>query len=205
MLAFDETSLIEELAMMPNDARVAFAAAAATRQLAGYERFSRDCQLRPLVMELWSAIKQSAVDDAAWSSRLDEVMGLLPEESSDWSTGHALAEDALSSLVYAIRCLLKPEPQEAAWAARRAYEAADQAAIRLSGLQPGIPTSEAAILAHELVQRELSRQRIDLRLLRGGSFDDVERGSFQNHLLNEEETEALLPSVSTGDTGSSPA
>ena len=72
-------------------------------------------------------------------------MGLLPAESDDWVIGNALADDALSSLAYAIRCSLTPEPQEAAWAARRAYEAADQAAMRVLGVQPGLPNTEAAI------------------------------------------------------------
>lgn len=194
MLTFDETSLVEELATVPGSARMAFAAAAATRQLAGYERIARDRQLRMLVVELWSAIQQPAVDAAAWSAKLEEVIALLPGENDDWDTGRALADDALSSLAYAIRCLLKPEPQEAAWAARRAYEAADQAAIRLSGLQPGIPSNETSILAHEVVQRELSRQRSDLQLLHSGSLDEVERISFQSQLLNDREADSLLHS-----------
>ena len=119
-------------------------------------------------------------------------MSLLPEESDDWVIGHALADDALSSLAYAIRCLLTPEPQEAAWAARRAYEAADQSAIRVLGALAGSPNTEAAIKSHGFVQRELARQRMDLHLLRTDSVDEVQRKAFADQLLTAQEAAALV-------------
>jgi len=117
---------------------------------------------------------------------------MLPEESDDWATKkHALADDALSSLAYAIRCLLTPEPQEAAWAARRAYEAADQAAILVLGVHLGSPNAEAAIKAHSFVQRELARQQTDISLLRADSVDEVQRRAFAAELLTSEEVASL--------------
>jgi hypothetical protein len=90
-------------------------------------------------------------------------------------------------MAYAIRCLLTPEPQEAAWAARRPYEAADQAAIRVLGVQPGLPNTEVAIKSHSFVQRELARQRQDLLLLHDDAIDDVQRQAFTDELLTEQE------------------
>lgn len=198
MYSFDENVLLEELGMLPSRARIAFAAATATRQLSNYERLARESEAesaqrpREIAAQLWADLRVSAVDRAAWSERLDEVMRLLPEESDDWVIGHALADDALSSLAYAIRCLLTPEPQEAAWAARRAYEAADQVAIRVLHVQPGLPKTEAAIKSQDFVQRELARQRSDLTLLRTGSVDEVQRQAFVDHLLTEQEAAALV-------------
>lgn len=195
MLDFDDNCLVGELGSLPSSARIAFAAATAMRQLCNYERFNGDIQSRKrpreIAAELWADTQRSAVDRPAWSARLEEVMALMPEDDADW-VGRALAEDALSSLAYAIRCLLDPVPQEAAWAARCAYEAADQAAIRLLGVQTALPNTEAEILSHELVQRELSRQRHDLILLRAGSFEEVKNKASENELLNEREAESLV-------------
>lgn len=197
MHSFDENALVSELGTLPSRARVAFAAAAATRQLGSYERFAlglgAESAQRPreIAVQLWADLHAAEVDRAAWSARLDEVMGFLPEEGDDWVIGHALADDALSSLAYAIRCLLTPEPQEAAWAARRGYEAADQAAIRVLGIQPGLPNAEVAIKSHGFVQRELARQRNDLSLLRADSVDEVRRQAFADELLSEEEAASV--------------
>jgi uncharacterized protein YjaG (DUF416 family) len=193
MHSFDENLLVDELERLSSKSQIAFAAAAATRQLTNYERFARDLDIsngqrpREIATELWTDLQAGTIDSALWSARLDEVMGLLPEESDDWVIGHALADDALSSLAYSTRCLLSLKPQEAAWAARRAYEAADQAAICALGIQPGLPHTEAAIKSHEIVQRELSRQRRDLALLSVESIGEVQRQAFEDKFLTEEE------------------
>src|SRR5262249_12079900 len=150
------------------------AAASATRQLGSYERLvSRLGKVkagrpREIAMHLWKDVRSAEIDHATWSKILGEVMNLIPEENDDWTGVEALADDAVSSLAYAIRCLLTRSSQEAVWAARRAYEAADQAAIRTLGVQPE-PHTEETIKAHTFVQRELARQRNDLSLLADGS------------------------------------
>ena len=197
MHSFDENALVNELAVLSARARVAFATASATRQIGNYERFARELGIetehrpREIVTHLWSDLSTMTVDRSAWSARLEEVMGLLPEEDGDWVIWHALADDALSSLAYSIRCLLKPEAQEAAWAARRAYEAADQVAIRLLAVQPGLPDTEMKILSHDCVQRELERQRNDLALLRVESIEKTHTQSFHSELLSEAEGASL--------------
>ena len=194
MYDFHEAQLVIDLDTLPERARIAFASAAATRQLSNYERFAKDCtaQARPrqIAHELWASLSSSDIDLDAWSSRLEEVMELLPDPDAKWVVDHALAEDALSSLAYAIRCLLDPLPQEAAWAARCAYNAADQAAIRLLDIDPE-RSAEAAILGHEVVQRELSRQKRDLDLLRGGALDGVKSQAYADELLSAAEIEDL--------------
>lgn len=198
MDSFDENALVNELAVLSARARVAFATASATRQIGNYERFARELGIktehcpREIMTHLWSDLLVMTVDRSAWSERLEKVMSLLPEEDEDWVISHALADDALSSLAYSIRCLLKPDAQEAAWAARRAYEAADQAAIRLLALQPGLPDTEMKILSHDCVQRELARQRNDLALLRAESIEETQRQALQSELLTEEEAVSLI-------------
>lgn len=198
MYKFDENALINELEGMPNAPRIAFAAATATRQLGSFERlacrYGAEAVQRPreIVVQLWDDLQEPIVNRAAWSERLDEVMGLLPEDSDDCLLGLAMAEDALSSVAYAIRCLITHSAQEAAWAARRAYEAADQAAIKVLGLTPGLPNVELVIRAHSFVQRELARQRNDLLLLHAANtIEDVRRNAFADKLLTEHEAAQL--------------
>jgi hypothetical protein len=191
-------TLVGELATLPNRARIALAAAAATRQLGSYERLARTLSAesaqrpRELAVQLWADLRSESFARAEWAARLEEVMSLLREEGGDWTIVHALADDALSSMAYAIRCLLTPEPQEAAWAARRAYEAADKAAIRVLGVQPGLPNTEVAIKSHSFVQRELARQRQDLFLLHDDAIDDVQRQAFTDELLTEQEAGSVV-------------
>ncbi|MBJ7309095.1 DUF416 family protein [Rugamonas sp. CCM 8940] len=179
MYSFDEPTLVGELATLSPPQQVAFAAAAASRQLNSYEWYARRFQPaalprpREIATALWQALQAGTTEPNSLSELLEEVMGLLPEESDDWIVCHSLAEDALSSLAYALRALLQADPQEAAWAARRGYEAVDQAAIRALEVQPGSPETELAIRCHPLVQRELERQRRDLAFLAAHAGPDA--------------------------------
>lgn len=100
-------------------------------------------------------------------------MTVFPDEESESSNLHAYAQDALSSLAYTVRCLIDGSAQEAAWGANSAYEAADQAAIRQLGIQPGGTAAEHRILMHPFVQRELERQERDLHILEQHPFKEV--------------------------------
>jgi hypothetical protein len=195
MYSFDEVILLGELATLSNRSRIAFATAAASRQLSSYERITNDRHNergpRFITTRLWVALRTDPIDRPVWLSALDEVLSLLPEESNVSIIEYALVDDALSCLAYAIRCLLKPEPQEAAWAARRAYEAADQAAICSLGVRAGSPETESVIKSHAFVQRELARQRNDLFLLRAASLDEVQRLALRDELLTDQEAASL--------------
>lgn len=192
MNAFNEKSLLEKLNELPKQMVIAFATAAATRQLRNYERYACELNIREksrprqIVNQIWNDF-QKPVDSNIWSMTLDEVMSLLPEENGNWNVRHVLAEDALSSLAYSIRCLLVHESQEAVWAARCAYEAVDQAAIRALGVQPGQRDVELAIQAHYFVQRELERQSNDLVLLQSGLFEEVQQQAFVNETLTADD------------------
>jgi uncharacterized protein YjaG (DUF416 family) len=198
MHTFNENDLTVALEQMPDQARVAFAAAVATRQVASWERFVRHEQraggARPveILVELWAGVRGFELDSVDWTTRLQEVMELLESLSDNGTTMQSLAEDSLASLAYAIRCRLTLNPQEAVWAARRAYEASDQAVIRLLNIQPGSPDTEVAIVSHAIVQRELIRQRQDLGLLASGKIVEVEQDASESQLLTDGEAAALL-------------
>jgi hypothetical protein len=195
MYRFDEVLLLDNIGALSSRSRIAFAAAAASRQLGHYERIARDRHHdrdpRVIATQLWATLRADSIDHPSWVSALDEVLSLLPEEGDESVIEYALVDDALSSLAYAIRCLLDPEPQEAAWAARRAYEAADQAAICTLAVQGGSLDTSAVIQSHAIVQRELARQHNDLSLLRAGALDEVQRLAWANELLTDQEVKSL--------------
>lgn len=194
MHLFDELLLISTLAKLPFPGAVAFACAAASRQLGNYERAASLYSwpvLRPreIVQLAWEEMSNP---QSNWEGLLNEVMDLMPEENENWSIHHSLADDALSSLAYAIRCLRTGDTMEAVWSARRAYEAADQVAIRLLGTVPDTSDAEARVVAHHVVQRELSRQYEDITLLRQAQYHMVRTRALASSLLSDQEVAALM-------------
>lgn len=100
---------------------------------------------------------------AELESAAETALGLIPDENEGWDEEtQAFAEDAASSLLYALRTRLSGDPQEAAWALRCVYEAMDYRAQQDTSLIPEDPAYETALLSHPAVQRELARQRRDL-------------------------------------------
>src|SRR5262249_15111322 len=88
------------------------------------------------------------------------------EGTSGPSILRCAANDAASAVVYALRCWKTGSAQDAAWAARRAYEALDTAVIERSGADMNAPGAEASVLSDPLIQAELARQMRDVEELR---------------------------------------
>lgn len=94
------------------------------------------------------------------------VMRLIPkEDEGEWVAEQGPADDAAASLAYALRCRQSGASSEAAWAARRAYEAMDYYAGHMKDNDCSYVEAEEDILSHPMVQAELGRQERDLREL----------------------------------------
>jgi uncharacterized protein YjaG (DUF416 family) len=181
-LRFEEPLLRAQLDRLPREHRTAFAAACAERLFPAYLRFSHEATkadvetLRALLDRLW--------DDLTGSNPLSELearasakkcLALVPREEDEPSDAQPCAEDATAALAYAFETRVKSGSREAAWSARRAYEALDHF---LMFDDSGVVASanEQRLLEHPLVQAELARQRRDLdELLRAreGAVDEV--------------------------------
>lgn len=177
-LRFDESLIIKRLSLLPAVSKATFSLCCATRQLAAWEEYSgRFCpDVRYVAIEIVEKLCASLASNVVpidWNVLLNEIMALLPEEVDHWAPFHVYADDAVASIAYTIRCLKDSSDQEAAWSARRAYEASDQAAIRDLDIQTGHAESESRILSHFIVQRELARQERDLQLLEIRSDSNV--------------------------------
>lgn len=200
MLDFDEQGLIDKLESVSPILRTAFAAACAARQLSNYEAFATDfsdgraMRFSAYVEQLWAEIEEGPRASGLWTDALGVVMAMSPtDDEADFPLA-ALAEDASASLAYAIRCCISHDSQEAAWAARRAYEAADQAAIVDMRIHPRASNS-AEILAHRFVQLELKRQQRDIgQLLSHGDsgIKAVRDASSYERMLDQSELAILV-------------
>lgn len=196
---FDEKQLVAQLEQLPVAQRVAFAAAAAARQVANVGRAPEHAaSMGELFREALDAVWQAATSpdsrsSADWNGLKAALTEHMTDDSRDnfpvWTVWHALCDDALGSLVYAIRTIETGKAQEAAWSGRRAYAAADQAAIRLLEVQTGLPETEQALLAHPVVQRELQRQVEDLASI--SDIQGLRSRALQSALLTQEEIAAL--------------
>jgi hypothetical protein len=197
MLNYDEAQLLDVLKAMPPDSRLACAAAAATRLVPACERFAalhatpRRGRARQIAAAMWMCIDGGDPSPPNWRAVLNEVMGMIPGEDVEGGMVTLLAEDALACMAYALRSLLTDDPQQAAWALGREYDATDHAAMALTGIVPKNAKQEAKILCHPLVQRALGRQYQDMILLHQGSVAELQKHAYANPTFSEQELTAF--------------
>jgi Protein of unknown function (DUF416) len=202
MFKFQEELLVQCLAKFSAKQKSAFATACATRLFSSYAayafKFGRAedvTSLRGILDELWSQSLSST--DVGDRHRLEEIVQelscQLPSQEETWTVLHAFADDAIASTMYAARTLLTASANEAAWAARRAYEAVDQAVLKLSGT-PNTPDEELLVISHPLIQRELGRQNEDLRSLSdlgANAILQIKERAFLSHMFSDKEFSLL--------------
>jgi uncharacterized protein YjaG (DUF416 family) len=167
-LRFDEDDLVRRLDGLAPRLRVAFAAACAERLFPAYELYANvtgrgeAAFLRDALDAVWEHLHRTpgAAPDASLLTRR-AMQSLHDDETSEPFVPELPAADsAATAIVYALRALDEGSSQEAAWAARHAYEAADYFVTHVVGLE-----DEDAIDAHPAVQAELERQNRDLEEL----------------------------------------
>ncbi|HXY57843.1 MAG TPA: DUF416 family protein [Methylocystis sp.] len=169
MMIYDESHLIKMLDALPRELRTAFAALCAERLAPAYAAFagrlgSLDAaKLTSILGRLWLALNGEPITGEEIQSDLDLCMTLIQaDDEGQWSSLRAYAEDAVASVAYALRAQQNGESQEAAWAARRAYEAIDHFVINRDKIDTSEVGAEKRIIDHPLVQQELAQQQKDL-------------------------------------------
>jgi uncharacterized protein YjaG (DUF416 family) len=178
ILRYDEPKVIKTLANLPSKLRVAFALLCAERALPGYVAFCERTgngnveALNSILDRVWRDLGGSAMSEEELDASFERAMNLIPpEDQGTWSHEQAYAEDAAAAVAYAVRSRKRGDPQDAAWAARRTYEALDSFVINHHGTSPGPLGAEERILSHPIIQAELSRQNRDLNeLLKAASI-----------------------------------
>jgi uncharacterized protein YjaG (DUF416 family) len=177
MRKFDESRLVVDLDRLHIPLRVAFAAACAERQMPAYRLFEAQAgrvapnALESALEEMWTepSRTKNAID---LEHQIEAGMALIPQEDcieGPWTQEATNAQNAGMAVVYALRTKLTGEAQEAAWAARVAYEALDNFVINKDNIDTNRPGEELRVLSHPIVQAEFARQERDLRDLLAAS------------------------------------
>lgn len=163
MIVYDESSLLRRLSGLSAPRRVAFAAAAAQRLFPAYSAFVDEggagdpTALIRVLNRLWDdAEGDRMTSDEVRDARIAcEDLSPPPDDEGLWTSARAYAGDAVAATTYALRALESGAPQEAAWAARSAYEAMDYYVSNDLGAGDDARN-------HPIVQAELARQEKDL-------------------------------------------
>jgi uncharacterized protein YjaG (DUF416 family) len=177
-LDYDEPDLVARLARLPSKLRVVFAALCAERQLPNYFRFSERSGwgdpkfLKEALQSIWEDVQGSkSLNKAELETMLERCEALTPTGEENTKEESAYADDAGTSLLYTIRTRLTDNPQEAAWAARRAFEAVDYFIMRQIDSTTITREHLRFALSQPIVQAELRRQQADLKELESASAD----------------------------------
>ena len=163
MIAFDETELLAIFSAMPPFRRTAFAAACAERQIENYKAYFRVTGrgnpniLMDAIASVWNQLLGSSLVRGELEKKMQAALSLLPEEAP-FVPEQLYANDAVSSVVYTIKSLLEDNVRNPIWAARHAYEAADNFAMQSVNSIVIDGDVENRIIGHPVVQAELLRQ-----------------------------------------------
>jgi hypothetical protein len=180
---FSESALKNRLSRLSPRARSVFAWSCSARLFAGYIRWHEETGSVPdkFVHNILVDVRDRLFNPnegelfPELSNSIDILDGLTPDEESEWSPSHPIAQDAVASLAYTLGSMATGGSQESTWAARRAYEAADQ--LAMFELAPGRTEypEESKVLSHSAVQTELARQESNLEMIEHGNLDAVLR------------------------------
>ena len=163
MFRYDEPLLVVELSRLPPASRVMFAASCAERLRPLYRRYQE-------VSDQANPDQFDAALDAAWAAAFGAMPrealsdwqvvaeGLVPDEDDEsWVDEFAYGQNGAAAVAYALRTALTSDPQEAAWAARQVYEAADFAAQQqYPDLDVNASSAEDDVLPTPVVQEALA-------------------------------------------------
>ncbi len=178
-MELDQKKLNERIGRLEAGKASAFAACVAQRFIpsfteTAYAGATRDVQFTKETLALiwqWALDQNPDLEQAHF--RLDQSKRIAKLLSAAEGNLAKYAEDAVTALAYAL-CAYLHTPDQAGWAAQCGYEAADYFVNQESGIDYE-RDGEAAVLAHPVVQREISRQNDDLILLESSPGKELER------------------------------
>ncbi len=181
MEVFDEERLCKLLKKLAAWKRIAFMAQTGMRMVPNYERFSVETGfgdvsvLKRAFDAAWAWVESEEVPDdlTALREACDQQAPNTEQFQSPYTSAALDAANAAAAILDAIECPDKAQPTEVASLAR---DTVDLFVQQLMNLDPNTPSFEEAIVRHDLMQRELRRQREDLEALMNWSEDRTTAG-----------------------------
>jgi uncharacterized protein YjaG (DUF416 family) len=178
-LRYNESELVHRLSELTPQQRTAFAALVAERLVSAgtgietHDGRSLQSVLTTALDHVWRALISGSKSESD-QQQIEICTNLFPADPEVPSETDPLAEDAISAVIYTLRSQLHGSEQDAAWAARRGYEAVDRYVIDKEGYHTGGHDAEQQIANSPRVQLELLRQVEDLQELKklGSNISD---------------------------------
>jgi uncharacterized protein YjaG (DUF416 family) len=169
--AFDPGFLRQRIEQLPALGRLAFLLSIAERLLPNYAAFSRrhawgepDALRRALDLG-WRALERKEITPAEIEARLAECEAVTPDTEDFDSELVSPALDAAASCALVLELLKKDDPEKVVDGASLAHDTVDMYVQELERLEATDPLLERKIARHQLMRRELERQKTDLDLL----------------------------------------
>ena len=167
---YDENLLAKDIRHLDRESRTAFAAACAERLWPLVERYAAAVALPWSEVRILREALDSAWDAAIYTHSIsgleeviDSVESLAPFEDEGWVLESGYAQNGIAAIAYALRSWLSNDPQQAVWAARQVYEAADYAIERgPSSAAPHLWEGESELANHPLEQVAIQAILTDL-------------------------------------------
>jgi uncharacterized protein len=176
MEIFDEERLERLLQKLASWKRIAFMVQVGERMLANYQRFSAESGfgdvsvLRSALNAAWTWIESGRLP-----SNLSELQEACEKQAPDTEEFHSpytsAALDAANVASAILDALERPDEARPVDVASLARDTVDMFVQERMNLDPNAPGFEEAILQHNLMQRELSRQQENLEALTKWSGD----------------------------------
>lgn len=172
---FNKTSTLQKVSSLAPMARVAFAAACASRLFPVYEALPGNSEaaerLKDALNSVWEAIVAKDYEVVFYERQLDAVMELTQAEADTGTIESAYREDAAAAVAYALRALITGSVEDPVWAVQRVFEALARSFMRQQG--GSLKGTALVVELHKLpeMQLEFSRQKRDLDDLANWSLD----------------------------------
>lgn len=184
IIQFSRTQLTRKLDRLPPQLRVFFAAACAERLLSahivflGLARQGESEKIARSLACLWEDIAGEPVTGDVLQANIDACMSLIPrDDDMNLDEEAAYAEDAISSVVYALRCRQNGDSQEAMWSAQCNCASVDYFTTSREKFVPKLVNDPSRVFEHPLMQAELARQRRDLDELLCAADEDMRQAA----------------------------
>lgn len=187
---FNQDRLSSGQENLPPWKRVLFMVRCAQRMIPNYDRFSAETGfgevtiLRRALDAAWRWIESSTTPPDLAELR-DACDQLAPDTERFRSPFASAALDAANSVAAILDALERPNSANMTEVSSLARDTVDLFVQESLDLDPNAPGFEERILEHDLMQRELRRQREDLELLTRWSGDRETAHELREHLVDD--------------------
>lgn len=172
---FDDVALHQKLAVLPFWKQLVFLIVVCQRLIPSFHAFANETGfegediLKDLLQKAWDTLLKGA-SKADFASEVNQAESVAPDTEDFGSIYVSSALDAAVSVSLLMKAFSDGQTDTIVEATALIRDSVDMYVQELADMDPNDPNLETRILEHELMQKELVRQREDLEFI--SSLDD---------------------------------